>query len=180
MSCTRENARTAGGSCVAKGRRPCSGSCGTPQCSSSGYCYAFSAHGAHGDSRTPEGLASHRPESRMGKPNWSTTSCRVHARCGHWADRMAWYSARHAPWAYRTWPFAQALCQNHPRTVAMVWCGVVWCGVVCCGVVWCGVVCQMPNGYSPMGESLHCALLLDYVPPEEPPSKPLGNALRIR
>ena len=30
------------------------------------------------------------------------------------------------------------------------------------------------------GESLHCALLLDYVPPEEPPSKPLGNALRIR
>ena len=26
----------------------------------------------------------------------------------------------------------------------------------------------------------HCALLLDYVPPEEPPSKPLGNALRIR
>ena len=42
-----------------------------------------------------------------------------------------------------------------------------------------------------MGESLHCArsaralhahcaLLLDYVPPEEPPSTPLGNALRIR
>ena len=30
------------------------------------------------------------------------------------------------------------------------------------------------------GESLHCALLLDYVPPEEPPSTPLGNALRIR
>ena len=26
----------------------------------------------------------------------------------------------------------------------------------------------------------HYALLLDYVPPEEPPSKPLGNALRIR
>ena len=26
----------------------------------------------------------------------------------------------------------------------------------------------------------YCALLLDYVPPEEPPSKPLGNALRIR
>ena len=26
----------------------------------------------------------------------------------------------------------------------------------------------------------HCALLLDYVPPEEPPSKPLGNTLRIR
>ena len=26
----------------------------------------------------------------------------------------------------------------------------------------------------------HRALLLDYVPPEEPPSKPLGNALRIR
>ena len=25
-----------------------------------------------------------------------------------------------------------------------------------------------------------CALLLDYVPPEEPPSTPLGNALRIR
>ena len=24
----------------------------------------------------------------------------------------------------------------------------------------------------------HCALLLDYVPPEEPPSTPLGNALR--
>ena len=32
----------------------------------------------------------------------------------------------------------------------------------------------------PLGESLHCALLLDYVPPEEPPSTPLGNALRIR
>ena len=31
-----------------------------------------------------------------------------------------------------------------------------------------------------MGESLHCALLLDYVPPEEPPSTPLGNALGIR
>ena len=30
------------------------------------------------------------------------------------------------------------------------------------------------------GESLHCALLLDYVPPKEPPSTPLGNALRIR
>ena len=26
----------------------------------------------------------------------------------------------------------------------------------------------------------HCALLLDYVPREEPPSTPLGNALRIR
>ena len=26
----------------------------------------------------------------------------------------------------------------------------------------------------------HCALLLDYIPPEEPPSTPLGNALRIR
>ena len=26
----------------------------------------------------------------------------------------------------------------------------------------------------------HCALLLDYVPPKEPPSTPLGNALRIR
>ena len=26
----------------------------------------------------------------------------------------------------------------------------------------------------------HCALLLDYVPPEEPPSTPLGNALRTR
>ena len=26
----------------------------------------------------------------------------------------------------------------------------------------------------------HCTLLLDYVPPEEPPSTPLGNALRIR
>ena len=26
----------------------------------------------------------------------------------------------------------------------------------------------------------HCALLLDNVPPEEPPSTPLGNALRIR
>ena len=28
------------------------------------------------------------------------------------------------------------------------------------------------------GDSLHCALLLDYVPPKEPPSTPLGNALR--
>ena len=26
----------------------------------------------------------------------------------------------------------------------------------------------------------HCALLLDYVPPEEPPTTPLGNALRIK
>ena len=41
---------------------------------------------------------------------------------------------------------------------------------------------------STLGESLHCAralhahcaLLLDYVSPEEPPSTPLGNALRIR
>ena len=31
-----------------------------------------------------------------------------------------------------------------------------------------------------LGESLHCALLLDYVPPEEPPGTPLGNTLRIR
>ena len=31
-----------------------------------------------------------------------------------------------------------------------------------------------------MGECLPGALLLDYVPPEEPPSTPLGNALRIR
>ena len=30
------------------------------------------------------------------------------------------------------------------------------------------------------GESLHCALLLDYVPPEEPLGTPLGNTLRIR
>ena len=30
------------------------------------------------------------------------------------------------------------------------------------------------------GDSMHCALLLDYVPPEEPPSTPLGNTLRIR
>ena len=27
---------------------------------------------------------------------------------------------------------------------------------------------------------VQCALVLDFVPPEEPPSKPLGNALRIR
>ena len=26
----------------------------------------------------------------------------------------------------------------------------------------------------------HCALLLDYVPPKEPPGTPLGNAYRIR
>ena len=26
----------------------------------------------------------------------------------------------------------------------------------------------------------HCALLLDYVPPEEPLGTPLGNTLRIR
>ena len=26
----------------------------------------------------------------------------------------------------------------------------------------------------------HCALLLDYVPPEEPLGMPLGNAIRIR
>ena len=31
-----------------------------------------------------------------------------------------------------------------------------------------------------VGESLHCALLLDYVPHKEPPGTPLGNALRIR
>ena len=52
---------------------------------------------------------------------------------------------------------------------------------------------MMPNGqqyvkdtalWGPFGGIFalraHCALLLDYVPPEEPPSKPLGNALRIR
>ena len=32
----------------------------------------------------------------------------------------------------------------------------------------------------PQGESLQCALLLDYVPPEEPLGTPLGNTLRIR
>ena len=31
-----------------------------------------------------------------------------------------------------------------------------------------------------MGESLHRALLLDYVPPKEPPSTPRGKALRTR
>ena len=30
------------------------------------------------------------------------------------------------------------------------------------------------------GESLHCALLLDYVPPKEPLGTPLGNTLRIK
>ena len=32
----------------------------------------------------------------------------------------------------------------------------------------------------PMGESFHCALLLDYLPPEEPLGTPLGNTLRIK
>ena len=32
----------------------------------------------------------------------------------------------------------------------------------------------------PLGECLPGALLLDYVPPEEPPGTTLGNALRIR
>ena len=31
-----------------------------------------------------------------------------------------------------------------------------------------------------LGESLHCALLLDYVPPKGPLGMPLGNTLRIR
>ena len=40
---------------------------------------------------------------------------------------------------------------------------------------------NFPNRlFDPLGESLHCALLLDYVPPEEPPSRPLGNVLRIK
>ena len=30
------------------------------------------------------------------------------------------------------------------------------------------------------GGSLHCALLLDYVPSEEPPGTSFGNTLRIR
>ena len=34
--------------------------------------------------------------------------------------------------------------------------------------------------YTTMGESLHYALLLDYVPPEDPLGTPLGNTLRIR
>ena len=40
------------------------------------------------------------------------------------------------------------------------------------------------HGCGPLGGILalraHCALLLDYVPPEEPLGTPLGNALRIR
>ena len=35
-------------------------------------------------------------------------------------------------------------------------------------------------GAQPKVESLHCALLLDYVPPGEPLGTPLGNTLRIR
>ena len=34
-------------------------------------------------------------------------------------------------------------------------------------------------GPKPQGESLHCALLLDHVPPKEPLGTPLGNTLRI-
>ena len=38
----------------------------------------------------------------------------------------------------------------------------------------------LPRSFATEGECLPGALLLDYVPPEEPPSTPLGNALRIR
>ena len=45
-----------------------------------------------------------------------------------------------------------------------------------------GVWCDSDWGNLCTARALHahCALLLDYVPPEEPPSKPLGNALTIR
>ena len=46
------------------------------------------------------------------------------------------------------------------------------------------VLMQLRTGSPPYGGvfalRVHCALLLDYVPPEEPPSTPLGNALKIR
>ena len=37
-----------------------------------------------------------------------------------------------------------------------------------------------PHTPATQGESLHCALLLDSVPPKEPLGTPLGNTLRIR
>ena len=60
-----------------------------------------------------------------------------------------------------------------------------------CGWSWKGAVgawLMGRGGFPPSSMGLggvfalhaHCALLLDYVPPEEPPSTPLGNALRIR
>ena len=42
------------------------------------------------------------------------------------------------------------------------------------------LLCKRDSNTFAKGESLHCALVLDYVPPEEPPGKPLGYALRIR
>ena len=39
---------------------------------------------------------------------------------------------------------------------------------------------QKPSDAQPSGESLHCALLLDQIPPEEPLGTPLGNTLRIK
>ena len=39
---------------------------------------------------------------------------------------------------------------------------------------------EFPSNTNAKGESLHCALLSDYVPPEDPHGTPLGNALRIR
>ena len=46
---------------------------------------------------------------------------------------------------------------------------------------WCAMkVCHRGNLCTACALRAHCVLLLDYVPPEEPPSKPLGNALRIR
>ena len=66
-------------------------------------------------------------------------------------------------------------------------CGVVACWAVVFGAVvplhvgmWgCGVWSRVVWG-GIFALRAHCALLLDYVPPEEPPSTPLGNALRIR
>ena len=40
------------------------------------------------------------------------------------------------------------------------------------------LTCQRGSLCTARARRAHCALLLDYVPPKEPPSTPLGNALR--
>ena len=75
----------------------------------------------------------------------------------------------------------QPVLMRHPPQLSIKTCGGLvgsWGGESAGGCGGGGVGWRVLGGIFAL--RAHCALLLDYVPPEEPPSTPLGNTLRIR